>query len=189
VNIPQELLAVFRQYPDAKAKFEKFSPSHQKEYVKYVAEAKKPQTRINRADKVVMMLTGKKLTSIYQTKTVPEIFGLKPGMLSLIVNPPENYEDIMSGWNFESATDKLDFIHLFVKTEQDLAQLADLKSKLLPAGMIWVSWLKKSSGIPTDVTENDIRSLALNIGLVDVKVCAVSDIWSGLKLVIPVAQR
>jgi hypothetical protein len=189
MEIPHELAAVFRRHPEAKAKFDNYGPSHQKEYVQYVAEAKKPATRQNRADRVVIMLTGNKLQTVYKPKTIPEVFGLKSGMKSLIVNRPDNYNEIMGNWKFDLAKDNLDFMHLFVKKQADLAQLPNLKSQLKPAGMIWVSWLKKSSGIPTDVTEKDIRQLALELGLVDIKVCAVSDIWSGLKLVIPVAER
>jgi hypothetical protein len=60
---------------------------------------------------------------------------------------------------------------------------------LAPAGMLWVSWPKKSSGVATDLTENVIRETGLAIGLLDVKVCAVTDVWSGLKFVIPVKDR
>jgi hypothetical protein len=64
-----------------------------------------------------------------------------------------------------------------------------LKNEIVPNGMIWISWPKKSSKIRTDVTEDVIRHLALTNGLVDIKVCAIDDIWSGLKLVIPVKDR
>ena len=78
----------------------------------------------------------------------------------------------------------LDFAMLFTKShvelEKEFPQLAKL---LTPAGMLWVSWPKKSSGVPTDVDENIVRDIGLAAGLVDVKVCAVSEIWSGLKFV------
>jgi hypothetical protein len=64
-----------------------------------------------------------------------------------------------------------------------------MRKAIAPDGALWVSWPKKASKVPTDVTEDTIRSLALASGLVDVKVCAIDDVWSGLKLVIPVAQR
>jgi hypothetical protein len=64
-----------------------------------------------------------------------------------------------------------------------------LKTQIKPAGMIWVSWPKKASKVYTDVTEDVIRDLALKTGLVDIKVCAIDEIWSGLKLVIPVKNR
>ena len=64
-----------------------------------------------------------------------------------------------------------------------------LKSLIKPTTSIWISWYKKSAGIPTDITEDVIRNYALQNDLVDIKVCAVSDVWSGLKLVVPVAKR
>ena len=83
-----------------------------------------------------------------------------------------------------------DVIHAFYdQAETFRAALPRLKAAIRPAGMIWISWPKKASKVPTDLTENDIRSAALLEGLVDIKVCAVSEVWSGLKLVIPVASR
>lgn len=85
-----------------------------------------------------------------------------------------------------------DFIHLFVKTVKEFeSEMKGLKSvcKKNSTVIIWVSWYKKAAKIPTDITEDVIRNYALKNGLVDVKVCAVSDIWSGLKLVVPLAKR
>ena len=65
-----------------------------------------------------------------------------------------------------------------------MAKLKAYRGKLDPAGVIWVSWPKKSSGVPSDVTEDTVRELALPLGLVDIKVCAVDEVWSGLKLMI-----
>ena len=84
------------------------------------------------------------------------------------------------------------FIHLFVKTVKEFeSEMKKLKPvyKKNPTIIIWVSWYKKAAKIPTDITEDVIRNYALKNDLVDVKVCAVSDIWSGLKLVVPVAKR
>ena len=84
------------------------------------------------------------------------------------------------------------FIHLFVKNNKGFeTEMKKLKPicKKNPAITIWISWYKKTSKIPTDITEDTIRNYALRNGLVDVKVCAVSDIWSGLKLVIPLVKR
>jgi hypothetical protein len=67
--------------------------------------------------------------------------------------------------------------------------LPKLKNEIVPDGIIWASWPKKAAKIATDVTEDMIRGLALNSGLVDIKVCAVDEVWSGLKLVIPVKER
>ena len=84
----------------------------------------------------------------------------------------------------------LDFVMIFVKSQAELRkQFPQFARQLAPAGMLWVSWPKKSSGVTTDVGENDVRGIGLEAGLVDVKVCAVSEIWSGLKFVIRVQDR
>lgn len=84
----------------------------------------------------------------------------------------------------------LDFIFLFAKSRAGLElELLPAAKALAPAGMLWISWPKKSSGVATDLTENVIRQSGLEAGLVDVKVCAVTNVWSGLKFVIPVKNR
>lgn len=84
----------------------------------------------------------------------------------------------------------LDFAMVFVKSQADLKKEFTRFAKVLaPAGILWVSWSKKSSGVATDLTENDVRNIGLAAGLVDVKVCAVDDVWSGLKFVIRVKDR
>ena len=88
------------------------------------------------------------------------------------------------------ASKDLDFNLLFAKSRAGLElELLPAAKALAPAGMLWISWPKKSSGVPTDLTENVIRQSGLDAGLVDVKVCAVTDVWSGLKFVIPVKNR
>jgi hypothetical protein len=88
------------------------------------------------------------------------------------------------------ASKDLDFILLFAKSRAGLElELLPAAKALAPAGMLWISWPKKSSGVPTDLTENVIRQSGLDAGLVDVKVCAVTDVWSGLKFVIPDKNR
>jgi hypothetical protein len=84
----------------------------------------------------------------------------------------------------------LDFIFLFAKSRASLqAELRQAASVLAPAGMLWIAWPKKSSGVATDLTEDVIRRQGLEAGLVDIKVCAITDVWSGLKFVIPVKNR
>jgi hypothetical protein len=84
----------------------------------------------------------------------------------------------------------LDFIFLFAKSRAGLElELWPAAKALAPAGMLWISWPKKSSGVPTDLTGDVVRQSGLDAGLVDVKVCAVTDVWSGLKFVIPVKNR
>ena len=79
----------------------------------------------------------------------------------------------------------LDAAHIFVKERAQMeAQLSELRTTIAPAGFVWVSWPKKASKVPTDITEDTIRAVALPMGWVDVKVCAVDEIWSGLKLMI-----
>lgn len=76
-----------------------------------------------------------------------------------------------------------DFMMLFAGTRGDLEDVEHIAKQLAPAGMLWISWPKKSSGIATDLTEDVVRKTGLAAGLVDVKVCAVTDVWSGLKFV------
>jgi hypothetical protein len=89
------------------------------------------------------------------------------------------------------AKDKpVDFAMIFVKTANELKkQFPKFAKQLAPAGMLWVSWPKKASGLATDLNENEVRRIGLDAGLVDVKVCAVSETWSGLKFVIRVKDR
>ncbi len=122
--------------------------------------------------------------------------GIKPGHRVLAVNPPDDYwnwisplpEDVMV--KSRSGSSGLDFIHLFVTDRKHYEkEVLRLKKALKPNGMIWISWPKKSSKVQTDLDENVIRNYALKNGLVDVKVCAVDEVWAGLKLVIPVKDR
>jgi len=84
----------------------------------------------------------------------------------------------------------LEMAHLFVTRRKDLeAQLARLRKLLAPAGIVWVSWPKKASKVATDIIEDTVREAALPLGLVDIKVCAVDEVWSGLKLVIRKSER
>ncbi|MBS1599250.1 MAG: DUF3052 domain-containing protein [Bacteroidetes bacterium] len=121
--------------------------------------------------------------------------GLKETMKVLLIAAPEDYFDLLESdisSQFLKKNETPDFIHLFAKSEKEfLREMQGLK-KICKANSnitIWVSWYKKSSKVPTDVTEETIRQYALRNDLVDVKVCAVSEIWSGLKLVVPVAKR
>lgn len=121
--------------------------------------------------------------------------GIKPGMKISLVNQPGNYFDLIET-NINNQICKKnetpDLIHLFIKNntefEQEMKKLNSFISKN-PNITVWVSWYKKSAKIPTDITEDVIRNYALKHGLVDVKVCAVSEIWSGLKLVVPLRNR
>ena len=84
----------------------------------------------------------------------------------------------------------LDFAMIFIRNQEQLKmQFGRMCKRLAPNGMLWVSWPKKSSGVATDVTESEVRRVGLEAGLVDVKVCAVSEVWSGLKFVIRLKDR
>jgi hypothetical protein len=84
----------------------------------------------------------------------------------------------------------LDFLFLFARSRAALErELLPAAQALAPAGMLWISWPKKSSGVATDLDQNIVRQSGLAAGLVDIKVCAVTDIWSGLKFVIPIKNR
>lgn len=116
--------------------------------------------------------------------------GIKQGNSILLVNQPDHYLDLLGSLPDDVTiindrnTGLADFIHLFVVDEKALHNdFPPLKSKLDKNGMIWVSWIKKSSKMETDINGNDVRSLGLELGLVDIKVCAVDDDWSGLKFV------
>ena len=135
------------------------------------------------------------MSSGYSDTPLIKKLGLKPGSSLAVIDAPAQYWDLLgplpNGLAVQPIESRgLSCIHLFVTAQAQLhAQLGDLKTRIASNGMIWVSWPKRASKVPTDVTEDLIRSLALSVGLVDVKVCAVDSTWSGLKLVIPVKDR
>jgi hypothetical protein len=119
--------------------------------------------------------------------------GLKPGQTAWFAGMPATVRaEIGEAGVVECAApaEGLDVAHVFVTGRAELERLlADLRPKLAPNGMVWVSWPKKAAKVPTEVTEDAIREVALPMGWVDVKVCAVDETWSGLKLVIRKALR
>jgi len=121
--------------------------------------------------------------------------GIKDNFKIKLVNQPANYFKLFSDMpeSIKQYIDKRtlkDFIHYFeVDAEELYKNLAELKEEIVQDGMIWVSWYKQAANIKTDITEDTIRDYALQIGLVDIKVCAIDEEWSGLKLVIPVKDR
>jgi hypothetical protein len=138
----------------------------------------------------------------YSSRSLIDKLGIKPGMSILLINAMESLlSEIPAQLKVKSvkttpklASSEFDYIHYFTKQEASLVQsLPLLKEQLQQDGMIWISWPKKAAkklaNIETDLTEDVIREHALANGLVDVKVCAIDDIWSGLKLVIPVKNR
>ena len=122
--------------------------------------------------------------------------GIKEGHVIMVIGEPASYWKLIGTVPAEvTVRPKLaggthDFIHLFVKEKKAYEkEVLRCRKSIKQDGMIWVSWPKKSSGVTTDLSEDVIRDFALKNSLVDIKVCAVDDIWSGLKLVIPVKHR
>jgi len=131
----------------------------------------------------------------YSQTLLAKKLGIKQGFKIRCVNAPRYYFKLFSDLPQEITVSddkniKKNFIHVFVQNAKQLeSTLPRVKQEIEENGMIWISWYKKASKIPTDVTEDVVRKIALENGLVDVKVCAVDDVWSGLKLVIPVKNR
>jgi len=126
----------------------------------------------------------------YSGTPLAKKLGFKEGYRVRIKNAPDDYLNLVSprpeNVNVSKSIRKdVDIFHFFTRSSSELkSQLPKLISTIHQNGMIWISWPKKSSGVPSSVTEDTIRSIALPLGLVDVKVCAVDETWSGLKLVI-----
>ena len=126
----------------------------------------------------------------YSGTPLAKKLGVKPGSRICAIDAPEGYEKLLAplpeGVEFEGRPGAAtDIAHVFVTQKTELAkQLSSLRQKLDSGATVWVSWPKKASKVPTTVTEDVIRELAFPLGLVDVKVCAVTEIWSGLKLVV-----
>ncbi|MCX6318515.1 MAG: DUF3052 domain-containing protein [Bacteroidetes bacterium] len=146
-------------------------------------------------------------TAGYSGTPLLKKLGIQPAMKLLLIHAPDNYFALLAeGSGVSQKTIRaqvctaqevkdpaaIQFIHLFVTSnkvfEATMKQITPLYKKNSTV-IIWVSWYKKAAKIPTDITEDMIRAYALSHGLVDVKVCAVSDVWSGLKLVVPLAKR
>jgi len=121
--------------------------------------------------------------------------GIKDAFDVSFVNAPPNFVkqlELPAGVKVKTIprSNDLDFIHVFVKTQTALTTaFTQCPPKMKPNGMLWISWPKKSSGVQTDVTENIVRNIGLAAGLVDVKICAVDEVWSGLKFVYRVKDR
>jgi hypothetical protein len=132
----------------------------------------------------------------YSGTPLAKKLGLKAPMTLLTLGAPDGY----AGWLGElpegvvltttRGRGEVQAAHVFTTDATELRKhLTALRRALAPSGFVWVSWPKKASKVPTDVTEDVIRDVALPMGFVDVKVCAVTDVWSGLKLVIRKSER
>jgi len=131
----------------------------------------------------------------YSGKPLVQKLGIKPEMHIAIVNAPRGYGRVLGKLPSRvtrkaSAVGPLDFVQFFTTERRELERrFAALARSLAPAGMLWISWPKKASGVTTDLTEDVIRAIGLAHGLVDVKVAAVDEVWSGLKFVRRVKDR
>ena len=131
----------------------------------------------------------------YSGTPLPKKLGIKDEFRVALLHMPEDVkaelQDALQKCQPHKINSKvLDFIFLFAKSRASLERdLFPASQALAPAGMLWISWPKKSSGVATDLDENVVRQSGLAAGLVDIKVCAVTDVWSGLKFVIPVKNR
>jgi hypothetical protein len=126
----------------------------------------------------------------YSGKLLYEKLGIKPGFRVCVIGEPADYQSLLEGKVprleiTSAARGKADMVHIFeTKSAALRKRLPALQKVIAPDGMIWVSWPKKTARVATDITEDVVRTMALPLGLVDVKVCAVNDVWSALKLVI-----
>jgi len=134
----------------------------------------------------------------YSKTPLPKKLGIKANFRVALLHVPDDVKaelhDALAGCRSQNAiarsTGDLDFIFLFAKSRAGLGlELSKASKALAPAGMLWICWPKKSSGVSTDLAEDAVRQSGLDVGLVDIKVCAVTDVWSGLKFVIPVKNR
>lgn len=131
----------------------------------------------------------------YSQKSLLDKLGIKSGFKILVAHEPESYWQEIGKLPDEvrvmnKLSSSLNFIHYFTTQKNDLNNIfLQLKKCLASNGMLWISWPKKSSKVPSNVDENIVREIGLKNGLVDVKVCAIDDIWSGLKFVYRLEDR
>jgi hypothetical protein len=126
----------------------------------------------------------------YSGTPLPQKLGIKPRLTVVTINAPISYRRLLGtipeGVTFSGRLKAdSDFVHVFIKKRSELEKLLPvLSEKIADTGTVWASWPKRSSGVPTDVTEDVVRAAALPLGFVDVKVCAIDETWSGLKLMV-----
>lgn len=143
------------------------------------------------------------MTVGYSGTPLAKKLGIKEGFTIKSINAPENYLELLDplpenvsiadlpiGGGRQTAAAGVDLIHLFTNTRDELfSTLSHCREEIAQNGTIWVSWYKKAAKLPTEITEDTVREAAFPLGLVDVKVCAVDEKWSGLKLVIRKENR
>ena len=130
----------------------------------------------------------------YSRTPLPQKLGIKPGTTVVVINEPPQYRKLLGKLDRVTFSNRIaadsGFVHFFSTNRNELEKkLPILREKIADNGTIWVSWPKKSANVPTDITEDVVREIALPLGLVDIKVCAVDETWSGLKLIIRREKR
>ena len=126
----------------------------------------------------------------YSGTPLPQKLGIKPGMTLHVVDAPMDYAALIAPVGHKVAfatrlTKDVEFLHAFVTRQDRLEEVLDrARAGLGPDAIVWISWPKQAAKVASDVTEDTVREMALPLGFVDVKVCAVDDTWSGLKLVV-----
>ncbi|MFY9608281.1 MAG: DUF3052 domain-containing protein [Blastocatellia bacterium] len=131
----------------------------------------------------------------YSETPLAKKLGIKEAFRVALVGAPKGFRSELEGLPkrvefVTSLETSLDLIVFFTVSRSDLlGNFSRLAATLAPAGMLWIAWPKKASGVPTDLSDGIVRQIGLDAGLVDTKVCAVNDVWSGLKFVIRVKDR
>lgn len=198
-SVRDDLLAALRKSRKTLAAFEGMPPSHQKRWFDYVAEAKKPETRTRRIEKCVQDLTkgeAKTTSAGYSGTPLLQKLGIKDGHRVALLEAPQKLPEDLTAVRaaaeskLKPGTGPFDVIVLFAGQHAVLEQkFREAARALDPAGGMWVAWPKRASGVPTDLTEDVVRAVALAAGLVDNKVCAIDEVWSGLRCVYRVKDR
>ena len=136
------------------------------------------------------MSSKRRTTPGYSGKPLANKLGIKTGQELHLIEAPSEYlqliEPLPDGTTIAARlTKNTDLLHIFTSSRAELAKLLrQLRTNIKPDAAVWISWPKKASKVPTDITEDAIRDVALPLGFVDIKVCAVTEVWSGLKLVV-----
>jgi len=192
-SVRDDLLAALRKSKKALAAFEVMPQSHQKRWVEYVADAKKPETRARRIEKCVADLSkdgGKMSATGYSGTPLLQKLGIKDEHRIALLDAPRKLPEALAkvkataASKVKPAAGRFNVIVLFADRRAALEQKFREASRALDAaGGLWVAWPKRASGVPTDLTEDVVREIALAAGLVHNKVCAIDDVWSGLRCV------
>ena len=130
----------------------------------------------------------------YSSRPLVAKLGIKADSRVLFANAPEKFDKALGKLPdgvklVKSGANEFDFALLFLRRSHELTRLAALSTRVEPSGMIWVAWPKKSARTDTDLSFDVVQRAGLDLGLVDVKICAIDDFWSGLKFVVPLKDR